>query len=262
MNIYDCFMYHDEDLVLDIRLNTLNDFVKKFVIVESKFDHQGNKKKLNFNLDNFKKFKDKIIYKIIENFPLNQTNWERENFQRNYISNGLTSALDEDYIIISDVDEIPNLESLKNFQDYKYTVFEQKMFYYKINLLNKTYPIWYGSKMCKKKYLKSPQWLRNQKVKKHSFWKFYRINWNFVQNGGWHFSFLYDVEGIIKKISSFQHTEFDKDEYKNKKTIEKKILNGEDIFNRNFKFKKIEIDSSFPEYILKNINKYKEWLKN
>ena len=82
MNIYDCFMYHDEDLVLDIRLNTLNDFVKKIVIIESKFDHQGNKKKLNFNLDNFKKFKDKIIYKIIENFPINQTNWERENFQR------------------------------------------------------------------------------------------------------------------------------------------------------------------------------------
>ena len=67
-----------------------------------------------------------------------------------FILKGLTSALDEDYIIISDVDEIPNLKSLKNFQDYKYTVFEQKMFYYKINLLNKTYPIWYGSKMCKK----------------------------------------------------------------------------------------------------------------
>ena len=58
MNIYDCFMYHDEDLVLDIRFNTLNDFVNYFVIVESKFDHQGNKKKLNFKIDNFKKFKD------------------------------------------------------------------------------------------------------------------------------------------------------------------------------------------------------------
>ena len=260
MNIYDCFMYHDEDLVLDIRLNTLNDFVKKFVIVESKFDHQGNKKKLNLNLDNFKKFKDKIIYKIIENFPLNQTNWERENFQRNYISNGLTSALDEDYIIISDVDEIPNLESLKNFQDYKYTVFEQKMFYYKINLLNKTYPIWYGSKMCKKKYLKSPQWLRNQKVKKHSFWKFYRINWNFVQNGGWHFSFLMTPENIQKKIQSFAHSEFNTYDFTNLDKINNSVKKGIDIFDRKMDYQKIDFDKSFPNYILDNKNKFRNWI--
>ena len=260
MNIYDCFMYHDEDLVLDIRLNTLNDFVKNFVIVESKFDHQGNKKKLNFNLDNFKKFKDKIIYKIIENFPMNQTNWERENFQRNFILKGLTSALDEDYIIISDVDEIPNLKSLKNFQDYKYTVFEQKMFYYKINLLNKTYPIWYGSKMCKKKYLKSPQWLRNQKVKKYSFWKFYRINWNFVQNGGWHFSFLMTPENIQKKIQSFAHSEFNTNNFTNLDKISTSIKKGIDIFDREIDYQKIDFDKTFPNYILDNKNKFRNWI--
>ena len=260
MNIYDCFMYHDEDLVLDIRLNTLNDFVKNFVIVESKFDHQGNKKKLNFNLENFKKFKDKIIYKIIENFPMNQTNWERENFQRNFILKGLTSALDEDYIIISDVDEIPNLKSLKNFQDYKYTVFEQKMFYYKINLLNKTYPIWYGSKMCKKKYLKSPQWLRNQKVKKYSFWKFYRINWNFVQNGGWHFSFLMTPENIQKKIQSFAHSEFNTNNFTNLDKISTSIEKGIDIFDREIDYQKIDFDKTFPNYILDNKNKFRNWI--
>ena len=260
MNIYDCFMYHDEDLVLDIRLNTLNDFVKNFVIVESKFDHQGNKKKLNFNLDNFKKFKDKIIYKIIENFHMNQTNWERENFQRNFILKGLTSALDEDYIIISDVDEIPNLKSLRNFQDYKYTVFEQKMFYYKINLLNKTYPIWYGSKMCKKKYLKSPQWLRNQKVKKYSFWKFYRINWNFVQNGGWHFSFLMTPENIQKKIQSFAHSEFNTNNFTNLDKISTSIKKGIDIFDREIDYQKIDFDKTFPNYILDNKNKFRNWI--
>ena len=260
MNIYDCFMYHDEDLVLDIRLNTLNDFVKNFVIVESKFDHQGNKKKLNFNLDNFKKFKDKIIYKIIENFPMNQTNWERENFQRNFILKGLTSALDEDYIIISDVDEIPNLKSLKNFQDYKYTVFEQKMFYYKINLLNKTYPIWYGSKMCKKKYLKSPQWLRNQKLKKYSCWKFYRINWNFVQNGGWHFSFLMTPENIQKKIQSFAHSEFNTNNFTNLDKISTSIKKGIDIFDREIDYQKIDFDKTFPNYILDNKNKFRNWI--
>ena len=88
MKYYDCFMYHDEDLILDIRLNTLNKFIDKFVIVESKFDHQGNEKKLNFSFDNFKKFKNKIIYQIIEKFPNNMNNWERENYQRNFIIRG------------------------------------------------------------------------------------------------------------------------------------------------------------------------------
>jgi len=92
MKFYDCFMYYDEDLILDIRLNTLSEFVEKFIIVEAKQDHQGNKKNLNFNIENYKKFKDKIIYKVIENFPEKQTKWERENYQRNYILNGHSEA--------------------------------------------------------------------------------------------------------------------------------------------------------------------------
>ena len=260
MKFFDCFMYYDEDLILDIRLNTLNDYVDKFVIVEAKADHQGNKKKLNFNIDNYRKFEEKIVYKVIECFPENYNDWERENFQRNFILKGLTSALDEDYIIISDVDEIPNLKSLKNFQDYKYTVFEQKMFYYKINLLNKTYPIWYGSKMCKKKYLKSPQWLRNQKVKKYSFWKFYRINWNFVQNGGWHFSFLMTPENIQKKIQSFAHSEFNTNNFTNLDKISTSIEKGIDIFDREIDYQKIDFDKTFPNYILDNKNKFRNWI--
>ena len=260
MNFFDCFMYHDEDLVLDIRLNTLNDYINKFVIVESKFDHQGNEKKLNFDLDNFKKFKDKIIYKAIENFPENQTNWERENFQRNFISEGLNLATENDYIIISDIDEIPNFSNLKNIEDYKYTVFEQKMFYYKINLLNKTYPIWFGSKMCKKKYLKSPQWLRNQKVKNYSFWKFYKIKWNIVKNGGWHFSFLMTPEKIQKKIKSFAHSEFNINNFTNLNKIKDSVEKGVDIFDRKMDYKKIDFDNTFPNYILNNKNKFKNWI--
>ena len=129
MKFFDCFMYHDEDLILDIRLNTLNDYVDKFVIVEAKADHQGNKKKLNFNIDNYRKFEEKIVYKVIEFFPEGYNNWERENFQRNFITNGLNFAQEDDYIIISDVDEIPNLSKLSNIKKYKLTAFEQKMFY-------------------------------------------------------------------------------------------------------------------------------------
>ena len=166
MKLYDCFIYNNEDLILDIRFNTLNKCVDKFILVESKFDHQGNKKKLNFNINKFKEFKNKIEYLVINEFPNNLNNWERENFQRNYIFEGLKDIDSDDYVIISDVDEIPNLENINNLKNHKFTVFKQKNFSFKLNLINKSLPNWFGSRVCKKKYLKSPQWLRDQKVKK------------------------------------------------------------------------------------------------
>tara|TARA_B100000035_G_C20915780_1_gene516157 strand:- start:47 stop:832 length:786 start_codon:yes stop_codon:yes gene_type:complete len=260
MKIYDCFLYNNENLVLEIRLNTLSQYVDKFVIVESKFDHQGKKKNLNFKIENFQSFKDKIIYLIVERFPDNISNWQRENYQRNFIFNGLKNAEDEDLIIISDIDEIPDLSKIGSIKQYKFSVFEQKMFYYKINLQNKTSPFWYGSRMCKKKYLKSPQWLRNQKVKKYSFWKFYKINWNFVQNGGWHFSFLMTPENIQKKIQSFAHSEFNTNNFTNLDKISTSIKKGIDIFDRKIDYQKIDFDKSFPNYILDNKNKFRNWI--
>jgi len=82
-----------------------------------------------------------------------------------------------------------------------------------------------------------------------------------IQNGGWHFSFLYNVEGIINKISSFQHSEFDKKEFKDMNKIKEKIKEGKDIFNRNFIFEKIIIDDRYPDYIIKNKQKYKNWIQ-
>ena len=71
MNIYDCFMYFDEDLLLDIRLNYLDKFVHKFIITEANYTHNGSKKKLNFDINKFKKFKDKIIYIMVDEEPKN-----------------------------------------------------------------------------------------------------------------------------------------------------------------------------------------------
>ena len=261
MNFFDCFMYNNEELLLDLRLNILSKYVKKFILVESTIDHQGNKKKNFFKIENFDKFKDKIIHLRIEDFPKELSGtWERENFQRNYISKSINNLLDDDYIIISDIDEIPNFDNLKNFEKYKFTAFQQSNFCYKFNMKNITYPNWYGSKLCKKKYLKSPQWLRNQKVKEYSFFHFYKIKWNIIKNGGWHFSFLMKPTEIIKKIKSFAHDEFNKKEFLEINDIEKKIKLGEDLFNRDQKYIKVELDNSFPKQIFDNIDKYKEWI--
>lgn len=260
MKIFDCFLYHNENLVLDIRLNTLSKYIHKFIIVESMFDHQGNKKKLNFKIENFQNFKNKIIYLIVEKFPENISNWGRENYQRNFILNGLNNADDDDLIIISDIDEIPDFSKINKINDYKYSVFEQKMFYYKINLQNKTNPFWYGSRACKKKYLNSPQWFRDQKVKIQPFWKFYKIKWNIIKNGGWHFSFLMSPENIKSKLSAYAHSEYNNSKYNNLSTIKNAIDQHIDLFNRPIKYEKVDFDHSFPEYILKNKQKFIEWI--
>ena len=204
MRIYDCIIYLDEDFLLNLRFNILNNIIDYFVVVESNRTWQNNKKKFNFDIDKFKNFSKKIIYIKVEDMPEGENPWLRENFQRNCISRGLLKAKDHDLIIVSDADEIPNPEKIINFDPKrKYGVFEQKHYYYKINLLNKTNPIWRGSKACIKKYLKSPQWLRELKIKKRPFWRLDKINLNYaIEEGGWHFCNLKTPERLIYKYKN------------------------------------------------------------
>ena len=152
MKIYDCFMFYDEDVILDLRLNILNEYIDYFVIVESKFFHNGKERKLRFDIEKYTKFRDKIIYIIQDNQPsgiqeilkiddegtisakeINNA-LLRENSQRNLISQGLKMEADNDLILISDVDEIPNLEKVK-LKETKNEIlmFVQDIFYYKLN---------------------------------------------------------------------------------------------------------------------------------
>tara|TARA_B100000161_G_C33508923_1_gene395409 strand:- start:48 stop:833 length:786 start_codon:yes stop_codon:yes gene_type:complete len=259
MNIFDCFIYNNEAMILDLRLSYLNKYVKKFIIVESKYTHQGNLKKNFLDLNDFKKYKDKIDYNLIDKFPENLSNWGRENYQRNFLMNSIKDLNENDYIMISDLDEIPNLRNLNSIVKSKFTAFQQTNYSFKFNLKNITFPIWYGTKLCKKKYLKSPQWLRDQKVKKYSFLKFYKIKWNIIQNGGWHFSYIMNPNEISEKIKSFSHAEYNLDKYTNIKTIEDKLSKGLDLFNRNQSYQKVELDSSFPKSFFENKNKFVKW---
>ena len=260
MNIFDCFIFNNEEMILDLRLNYLNKFVKKFIIVESKYTHQGTLKSKLLNLENFKKYQHKIDYHLIDEFPDNLSNWGRENFQRNYILNAITNFDDNDFIMVSDLDEIPNLNNFKNIKNLKYTVFNQSNYSYKFNLKNITYPNWLGTRMCKKKHLKSPQWLRDQKVKKYSFLKFYKIKWNIIGSGGWHFSYMMKPYEISQKIKSFGHAEYNLERYTNLKTIEEKISKGVDLFEREQYYKKVKLDNTFPKIIFENKDYFKEWI--
>ena len=269
MAIYDCFSYLDEDLLLDLRLNILNQYVDYFVIVEGDKTWQNNSKKLKFKLDNFRKFKDKIIYIPVKDMPEGDNPYKRENHQRNAISQGLKNASDEDIIIVSDLDEIPNPKKLKLFEKkMRYAVFKQMHFYYKINLQSQINPYWYGSRICLKKYLKSPQWLRDLKFKRRPFWRLdkMRLN-NIIEDGGWHFCNLKDPAQLLYKYKNLCETndpyvfkEKIDDKYLKLEEIEKRINSGLDIIGRNEKYKSVSLDYRFPDYIIKNKDFLKRWI--
>jgi beta-1,4-mannosyl-glycoprotein beta-1,4-N-acetylglucosaminyltransferase len=268
MAIYDCFQFFNEEHILDLRLNILNRFVDFFVIVESTTDHQGNIKKLNFDPKKFKKFNNKIIYIVVDDTseiikkPHIGGESLVEQHQRNSLIRGLKNCHDDDLIILSDVDEIPDLNKLQLFdKKNKYAVFSQKMFNYKINLLNETENNWLGSKICLKKNLKSPQWLRNLKFKKYPFWRIDKQRkLQIIENGGWHFAYLQTPQNISKKIKSFAHGEFNKAHFIDEENIKKKISMGKDIFDRGINYRKVQLDDSFPKYIIDNKEKFKDWI--
>ena len=267
MKIYDCVQFFNEEHILELRINILNKFVDFFVIAESTTDHQGNSKKLNFDLSKFKKYENKIIYVIVDDTseaikkPHIGGESLVEQHQRNSIMRGLKNCLDNDLIILSDVDEIPDLTKLNQFdKKNKYVVFSQKAFAYKLNLLNNAENNWHGSKMCLKKHLKSPQRLRNLKFKKYPFWRIDKPrNLQIIENGGWHFAYLLDSQGISKKIKSFAHGEDNKKDNTDIDKIEKKM---EKLLHptKGFGLKKIEIDETFPNYIIENREKLKGWI--
>jgi len=297
MKIFDCFMYFDEETVLELRLNILNKYVDYFVIVESSFTHKGDKRELKFNHQKFNKFKDKIIYITYDEEPLeiskNQVNekdddglksWKyitnanyRENGQRNHISKGLDLAKDDDMILISDVDEIPNLERLDLSKvNEKIVLFKQDMFYYRFNLKLPNLD-WTGTKGCRKKFFKSPQWLRNIKDKKYPFYRldaFFSdtkyVDIKIILNGGWHFSNLKTASEIEHKLKSYlHHREFDinpmtVDEInnliKNKQAIyDLKVDKRVNKIGDGSKLEKYPTDK-LPKFLQDNLNNYKEWI--
>ena len=288
-------MYFDEEVVLDIRLNTLDKYVDYFVIVESEFTHRGDKRDLKFNKKKFEKFKNKIIYKIYNKPPKNleiihdddnkeikgskyiMNALKRENGQRNYIEEALNEADDNDIILISDVDEIPDLSkiNLKNLKE-KIFMFQQDMFYYKFDLKLPGI-IWSGTKGCRKKNLLSPQWLRNVKDKKYSIFRFdaffSKKKYNsikFIKDGGWHFSNIKSAKEIEHKLKSYlHHREFEEQpltldqinniinnkqaiyDLKVDKTVNK-VGSGSKLVNYDFE--------KLPIYLKENKENYKEWL--
>ena len=295
MRIFDCTLYYDEDLILDARLNILDPHIDKFIICEALFSHSGRKKELNFDINKFPKFKDKIIYIVQETEPKDiiykdnskkiedPSNWranavKRIAHQRNKLLEEVNKHADEDdYILYSDNDEIPNLDShdIRN-EKSKIIIFEQGLYYYKFNLLCDRIK-WYGTRAIKKKNLINFEWLRQIKPKKYSFYRIDTlvkkdkyINLRILNNGGWHFTRVISPEEIHKKeLDAEHHDEYrasNKNPERIKDLIKRRMIDHDHLadsrenkYGKEFALKQLTLDK-MPSYIKNNTDKYKEFL--
>ena len=264
MKIYDCFTYFEEMELLELRLHTVYPVVDKIVMVEANrtFTNKGKDFVFEKNREKFGEFLDKIIYIKVDDMPMSDNPWELEAFQRNCIMRGLTDAAENDLVLISDLDEIPNPEVVKMFRDVNPVknevernpiAFAQKLYYYYLNCVDQSY--WHGTVAAKYRDVKQ----------RGSIEKGIRQNREYfprLRDGGWHFTYMGGVEKIIRKIQSVSEMEKDTPQNNDPEFVRNQIDNGlmeihrsrEDAMKSSGRF--VQIDETYPHYAKTLISKY------
>jgi beta-1,4-mannosyl-glycoprotein beta-1,4-N-acetylglucosaminyltransferase len=276
MKIYDCFQFFNELDILEIRLNIMDPYVDYFVLTESTVTFSGLDKPLYYqeNKDKFEKFNHKIIHVVVDDTP-DANPFERDVFQKNAIIRGLQNCDDDDIIITSDIDEIPDPDVVDQLidicKDDKVYHFAQDLFYYYLNLKEVSGNLhsytgefdevnekkWLGSKLCKYQFLK--QYPISELRAPHMKDCGYRVS-----PGGWHFTYVGSdgksvEERISHKIECAAHQEFNTSQIKN--AISNNVDANKDVFYRPSQFEVVEIDESFPKYLQQNQDKYRNLIK-
>ncbi len=267
MKIIDTFVFYNELDLLEIRLAILDEVVDCFVLVEATRTFQNNPKPLFFeeNKERFSKYLNKIRHVVVDDFPEYMNPFDIELHQRNAIVRGLEGFDDCDQIIVSDVDEIPDPSCVKyaaEIPDIK--AFRQQLYYYFLNCECAELNDLPWSIMCNLGEMESPQVLRDRIVNIQGalLSGIYHVEQGvkLIENAGWHFSYLGGVEAIKNKIRSYSHVEYNNQDILDDEKIMTVINEGNDLFGRGFHFNYVAIDESFPDYILKNKERYKHLL--
>ena len=251
--IFDCFIFNHEIELLEIRFNILNNYVDKFVITEGDLTFSGKPKKKYFleNRDKFSKWEDKIIHNEIQIPPL-QSPWDREIYSRNSVMN-LDIFEDDDLVLTSDRDEIPNPEVLKYASEWinhdTHFTFQQSGYH---GYLNNLYTdVWFGTRAATYKYMKNTTVDNIREGTEDEN----KITGSIITNAGWHFSYCGNEEHIKQKINSFCDRQFDVPGVVDK--VMDNLKQGKDVLSRtNMNYQKVSIDESFPKYIIDNQQKY------
>lgn len=280
--IYDCFCYFNEDMLLELRLETLWNYVDYFVISEATYAHSGVDRATEFNIEKFKKYASKIRYIRLDERPPGPNGfWKNENFIRNNIYAGLYDAKPDDLILISDLDEIPDPEKIKNYHPrYLRGDFEQSYYSYFLNNywlgdvdasgnLKPRSNIWRGSKITTYRYfidffkgnatsVRSYKSFGILRSIKRTWFRYFNVQ--LIRDGGWHFTWIFSIENLVKKIENTAHQEYNKQEFKDPAYIDKMIRSGRDFHKPNSRYQAQIIDHQFPQYLIDNQEKYKDFL--
>ena len=280
--IYDCVCYFNEDMLLELRLETLWDHVDYFVISEASYTHAGQDRKTQFDIEKFKKYESKIRYIRLDQRPEGPNGfWKNENFIRNNVANGLYDAKPNDLILISDLDEIPKPEAIGQY-DPAYMRGDLCQRYYSYYLNNywmgdvddqdhliPNSNVWHGTKITTYQHFvdffkgnatsvrifKSSGFLRGLK---RAWFKLFKNQ--LIQDGGWHFTWVFSIENIIKKIESTAHQEFNRADHKDPERIIALIRSGRDVNKPRARYQLQELDAQFPAYLLANQARWKNHL--
>lgn len=237
MKIVDCFIFYNELDLLNYRLHILNEIVDYFVIVESSHTFIGKEKPLFFEMNKhlFDFCKDKIIHIVVDDFPYIYPNchvsqdhqWRNEEFQRNQIKRGIDmiDLHEDDIIIISDLDEIPDSITIQKIKSgiihVDFHSLQMDLYYY--NLYTIRNQKWNEAKI-----------LTFNKYKQQSCCHDIRFsNCPSIPSGGWHLAYFGDEHFIQNKIRNFSHQEYNNHYFTNSDFISKKISNSEWLFDNN-----------------------------
>lgn len=262
--IVDAFPFFNELDLLDLRLNTLAPVADRFVLVEATKTHSGKPKPLHFeeNKNRFLPFLDRIEHVVVDDWPPFETAWTYENHQRNCVVRGLSGVSSDDWILISDLDEIPNPDRIRicSRKPGRYR-FDQTMYAYWLNMRCVTIPHWYGTRM-----LRADDFLHGLDSIPIPFnpnmleavnpgttatkWRFAEdVGWTNVRSGGWHFTSLGGAEAVVLKAQSFAHTELDTPENGDPSRVRDMLVQGKGPMNHS-RLATRPLDSSFPRYVL------------
>ncbi|MFY8033564.1 MAG: hypothetical protein ACOVMN_03535 [Flexibacteraceae bacterium] len=290
MAVYDCFMFYNELDMLEIRLNVLKDYVDFFVITESNRTHTGLPKPFNLadNYERFSAFHHKIIYLKLDNDNLAEgaakNPWILENYQRLQLMQGLSDASQNDTILLSDLDEIPNPDVIGSFSEANnYGICMQQHHNYYLNFLQiapkpkseELKNLWYSlNGYSRKPFTKYPAWLGTCIFKKQFLEKYTlqdlrnisrakRIKGKYIPNGGWHFSYMGDINFITKKLASYAHAEYNTNAINSETYIKARIAAGQSLFDEVSKFELIAPDSELlPAWLRENYKSYPHLIAN
>lgn len=257
--IYDCFTFHNELDLLELRFRELYDTVDQFVIVEAKQTFTGAPKPLHFMEERhrFLPFLDKVKLVVAPDFPETDNPWVRERAQRNAIALGLAEVEPDDIVVVSDVDEILRARSVASLRDSPAMIagFRVPLFYFKVNFMNvegenfSVFPVAVRGLMAR---MTTPQQIRESRGTLDRYTPETRPPYvDILPHAGWHFSYIGDDAAIRHKIQSFSHQELNRDDILDGIDVPRFLAEGSDLFNRpGYRWQAVELNDYFPANLL------------